>query len=229
MPIAAYTLDQRFKESKIKIMEPTLMFTRSECRPDLGVGRKRPLEEAAIESQPPAKRAKLFAEFSKKKIVQPVKTQSYQPLIPSLNTTAVCRSSGQLEHRSFLSSKPGSKTGKVSQTVKLFESKINQPKLVTLSPPITPVSKRKNRDLRKDTTTPCASSIFTRPSPLNRHTLFWNDLLARAESQVWENGSSDEVLNLKVDDLLRAPGLRVGIFKVNERFLGKQFINHAYP
>ena len=60
-------------------------------------------------------------------------------------------------------------------------------------------------------------------SPLNPHTLFWNDLFAKSFSK-----DESTVLELSVDDLIQAPRTKGTLFKVNKYYRGKKFINLDY-
>ena len=60
-------------------------------------------------------------------------------------------------------------------------------------------------------------------SPLNPHTLFWNDLFAKSFPK-----DESKVLELSVDDLVQAPRTKGTLFKVNKSYHGKKFINLDY-
>ncbi|KAF9563586.1 hypothetical protein CPC08DRAFT_705897 [Agrocybe pediades] len=103
-------------------------------------------------------------------------------------------------------------SGKLSKAGKAFIGQITQSKISCLS-------MRPNTSLEKK------AKMNLDTSPLNPHTLFWNDLFAKTYPR---DGTTGTVLNLSIDDLLQAPNTKGAIFDVNKTYLGKPFINLGY-
>ncbi|KAF8957120.1 hypothetical protein BDZ97DRAFT_121145 [Flammula alnicola] len=229
MPIAAYTLDDGFDESRIRILDPSVPDTarRKICGlpynkpiPALSVKpvldslnhatHKRPFEsegDSRLQAiQRPKKRARIQAAASepgpkgRQLIGANANASVDQSQKPSIH---IAEDEPALRKVSF-PSKTYHRHGKVSKAVKMFETCVVHPK--TLSPLPTP---KKQNKIRSD--------------PLNPHTLFWKDLFAKCYPR---DGSA--TLNLAVDDLLQAPRTKAAIFDVNETYLGRRFINLEY-
>ncbi|KDR80902.1 hypothetical protein GALMADRAFT_241410 [Galerina marginata CBS 339.88] len=215
MPIAAYTLDDGFDESKIRILDPSSLLQeqshrlRDTERMQLDVetnpfppvnSRKRRI---AIEddSQRLKKKARTddpdFAETNTHGQAQPQpyvdpSGQPPKPVVPNTKEIASNRISFLLK---------SIHSGKVSDARKVFESCLVYRK--------TPPTLKDPKNVAY--------------SPLNPHNLFWNDLLAKCCAR---DGATS--LNLSVEDLLRAPETKAVIFDVNKTHLGRRFINMDY-
>ncbi|KAJ3492292.1 hypothetical protein NLJ89_g11256 [Agrocybe chaxingu] len=212
MPIAPYTLDDAFDESVVHILDPDAVLQARTGGVNLKpttLPQKRSFVEDELFDSATVERPRKKARFDH---TGPPATQQDHPPEPnklSLKENVAARrisspmtiSVGNPGRRMSIFPRPSFRA-QISRAAKLFESHIIQ-----FSKPSIP---------------PNDATCKPAAPPLNKHTLFWNDLLKKNHSD------SVATLTLSVDDLLRAPGTRAAIFTVNETYLGRTFINKDY-
>ncbi|PPQ68391.1 hypothetical protein CVT25_007929 [Psilocybe cyanescens] len=218
MPIAEYTLDAGFDESRILILEvPGIVpeahkslrpQRETECQllldPLVTVAlvnqRKRRLgneEDHQHDVQRPKKKIKSDTHdlVRKSDLDEPIEVKSAQHLkgIIASNDSSECKAKHVDFHPKLVRL-----TETVSKARNAFEKSIVRTEK-TMKP------KRVN-----------IRSIY----PLNTHTLFWNEIFAKSFPR---NGTT--LLKVSVKDLVHAPRTKAVIFDLNKTYLGRPFIN----
>ncbi|CAA7265230.1 unnamed protein product [Cyclocybe aegerita] len=218
IPIGPYTLDDVFDESGFQILDPDTVL---QARTD-GVSLKKttlPQKRSFVEDEEldsgtlerPRKKARMETTGSpaeQELAPEPKKLSLKGNITPSRISLPMTISVGNPGRRISIFPRPSFRA-RISRAAKLFESRIIQfrPCQQSVSTSLIP---------------PSGVTCKRIAPPLNKHTLFWNDLLAKNQSD------SVATLTLSVDDLLRAPGTRAAIFTVNETYLGRTFVNEDY-
>ncbi|KAF8909252.1 hypothetical protein CPB84DRAFT_1843044 [Gymnopilus junonius] len=205
MPIARYTLDDGFDESKIRVLNPSTLSVdpphsdaqrskdhRQNQHRNPCLSRKRPKKRARIDEQRSRENVEAF---------KGRKTSATCDRPATLRAQNV-EDLGCAPRRISFTGRKSIPSGKVSRTAKAFESRI---KLSNTTPPM-----------------PSKEPTETMQSPLNPHTLFWNDLLAKSYAK------EAKTLTFSVNDLLLTPETNAVIFDVNKTYLGRNFINMEY-
>jgi len=197
MPIAAYTLDDGFDVTKIRILEPRkVALTNSMQVPadilknSKGISRKRPFDNVDDSSSAYEER--------------PRKKKRIDVLFPELHAY-------DSDHHQLKTVQPGPSSAHDEPVLKSGIFQV--PRIFPNHP------RQANRAIRQRFLNQIRQTSANEPT-LNPFSLFWNNLLETHLSE-----GSTEPLTLSVEDLLRAPRVRATIFTVNTDYLGRTFVD----